>query len=330
MTEMFDIVQLLSHQPLPSGRRVAVIAEAPGPGSLTAGALEANGLEVPPLLTVADEEMPNPVLAPADQHQELVDRISGSRTADAIVVVDIHSVGADAGIDTTSTTGLPVLTVRMGDTPSASSTPVYGYPEPAARALAAAIRYAEWKQRPEGEVPEFPDVDRPEAMALVRRALGRVGDQGGTMSAEEVDELLELYRIPTSGPDGGTAGAVSMREDPVFGPLIVFRMSGRLAELAGDQAFRINPLRDRDADEMIGEVRSAALIGEGPGRQALADLILRVSFLVENIPEITEINLDPVTVDDNGVHVGKATASIKPLAGAFSPSRKDVPGRMLF
>jgi acyl-CoA synthetase (NDP forming) len=328
MTEMFDIVALLSRQPLPLGRRVAVIAEAPGPGSLTAGALEANGLEVPATLTLGGTEMDNPIVADADRHQKLVDEIAAAAAADAVVVVDIPSVGIDTAVTRSGET-IPVLSVRMGEPVQNGSTPVYGYPEPAARALASAVRYAEWRRRPEGEVPEFPDVERAEAAALVNRAIGRLGDTGGSLDASEVTQLLTLYRIPTEGPTGGVAGAVSMTEDPLFGPLIVFRMSGRLAELAGDQSFRINPLHDLDAIEMISEVRSAALIGEGTGRRSLAELILRVSLLVEHIPEITGLILDPVTIIDGQAYVASASITVKPLVGVFSPSRKDVPGRML-
>ncbi|MGF1665312.1 MAG: GNAT family N-acetyltransferase [Acidimicrobiia bacterium] len=328
MTEMFDIVALLSRQPLPLGRRVAVIAEAPGPASLTAGALEANGLEVPAKLTLAGAEVDNPILATADRHQKLVDEIAAAAAVDAVVVVDIPSVGFDAAVTRTGDT-IPVLSVRMGDPLQGGSTPEYGYPEPAARALASAVRYSEWRSRPEGEVPEFPDVERAEAAALVNRAFGRLGESGGSLDPSEVTQLLTFYRIPTEGPAGGVAGAVSMTEDPLFGPLIVFRMSGRLAELAGDQSFRINPLHDLDAIEMISEVRSAALIGEGTGRHALAELILRVSLLVEHIPEITELILDPVTLIDGQAYVASASITARPLAGAFSPSRKDVPGRML-
>lgn len=331
MTEMFETVQLLSRQPLPTGRRVAVIAEAPGPASLTAGAIEANGLLVPERLAVGEGDgLVNPVIASADRHQELADAIAAAGVADAVVVVDIPMFGVDASLITPSTGDIPVLSVRMGDAVSDSAIPVYGYPESAARALAAAVRYSEWRSRPEGEVPEFPDVARAEAAALMNLVLGRLGDEGGAMDAAEVTELLECYRIPVSDDqDSGTDVAVSMSEDPRFGPLIVFRMSGRQAELAGDESFRINPLHDGDGLDMIGEVRSAALLTEGPGRDALADIILRVSLLVESIPDIIELTLDPVHVTPNRATVGSASAVIKPVLGAFSPSRKDVPGRML-
>lgn len=327
MTEMFDIVQLLSRQPLPAGRRVAVLAEAPGPASLTAGVLEANGLDVPPTVAVDGEPVPNPIIAAAGEHQRLVEALAAARAADSIVVVDIPMVGVDAPV--LGAEGVPVLAVHMGEGVPQTGVPVYGYPEPAARALAAAVRYAEWRRRPEGEVPEYPEVQRAEAAALIRHAMGRIGEEGGDLSSHETRQLLELYGIPTEGPAGGTAGAVSMQEDPLFGPLIMFRMSGRLAELAGDQSFRINPLHDRDALEMLDEVRSAALISDDAGRRSLADLILRVSFLVENIPEITELHLDPVLVVEGRAHVGAAAGVVRPLRGAFSPSRKDVPGRML-
>lgn len=329
MTELFDVVQLLAMQPLPAGRRVAVVADTGGPASLTAGALEANGLVLPATVTLGHQRVSNPIItgdltATANEARE-------SGEVDAVVIVEVPQVGVER--ESTSLAGgsrIPVLAVRMGQDVAGAVLPVYRYPEPAARALAAAVRYAEWRNRPEGDFPEFPDVDRPRAAESIRRGLNRLGAEGGKLEPGEIREILDSYRIGQGEPPmDGVEVAVSMTEDAVFGPLIVFRMSGPMGELSGDRSFRINPLHGSDALEMIEEVRSASLVASGAARAMLADLILRVSFLVENAPEIVTLSLDPILAGPDGVVVQGAGAAVRPLPGAFSPSRKDVPGRML-
>jgi acyl-CoA synthetase (NDP forming)/RimJ/RimL family protein N-acetyltransferase len=331
MTELFDIVQLLERQPLPGGRRVVVVADTPGPASLTAGALEANGLELPATVTLGGRTLANPILTDAGGLADTLAAVATSGQADAIVIVDVPHVGPDQDLAALpEKSEVTIVAVRMGEGGHDVRLPVYRYPEPAARALAAAVRYAEWRSRPEGGFPEFADVDRAGASDVVRQALGRLGPAGGMLLPDEIGALLDRFGIDHSAPQAmGVEVAVSMTEDAVFGPLVVFRMSGATAELSGDRSFRINPLRDVDARDMIDEVKAAALLDDGETRATLADLILRVSFLVENAPEITAMTLDPIHVSAQGSVVGAATASVRPLPGAFSPSRKDVPGRML-
>lgn len=338
--EMFDIIRLLSGPSLPMGRRIAVVGDAPGPASLAARALEAAGLEMPAGVNLDIGELANPVVVPTGRLGEVADALRQSGELDAVVVVQVPQPGEPAamGVDV-STAGLPVVGVQMGisdEVAAASPLPVYPYPESAARALAAAVRYAEWRSRPEGEVREFADVDRPGAKSFLQKAVRRLGDEGGSLDQDELHELLHRYRMPFVSLQPVGRVAVTMREDPLFGPLVGFRMSGEVSRLAGDQSVRINPLTDLDAAEMIREVRSAGLLLGGDGHPpadvaALEEMILRFSCLVEDHPEIVEILLDPVAVgpEGSGVSVESARVLVRPLEGSLSPSRKDVPGRML-
>jgi acyl-CoA synthetase (NDP forming)/GNAT superfamily N-acetyltransferase len=338
--EMFDMIRLLSGPTLPMGRRIAVVGDAPGPASLAARALEAAGLDLPAGVNLASGEFSNPAVVPGERLGEVADALRQSGSFDAVVVVQVPEPGEPAvmGVDV-STAGLPVVAVQMGisdEVAAASPLPVYPYPESAARALAAAVRYAEWRSRPEGAVREFADVDRPGAKSFLQKAVRRLGDEGGALDQDELHELLHRYRVPFASLQSVGRVAVTMREDPLFGPLVGFRMSGEVSRLAGDQSVRINPLTDLDAAEMIREVRSAGVLLGGEGRSpadvaALEEMILRVSCLVEDHPEIVEIQLDPVAVGPvgSGVSVESARVLVRPLEGSLSPSRKDVPGRML-
>ena len=92
------------------------------------------------------------------------------------------------------------------------------------------------------------------------------------------------------------AGAV---QDPVFGPLVAFGPGGVLAELIGEAQFRLAPLTDLDAEELVHSGKAGRLVagfrGTPPADEgALVDLLLRLSLLAEELPEVVELDLNPV------------------------------------
>jgi len=104
---------------------------------------------------------------------------------------------------------------------------------------------------------------------------------------------------------GGTEVMIGMTEDPSFGPLIAFGLGGVTVELLGDVVFRITPLTDVDAREMIRGIRGFKLLDgyrSTPKRdqEALADILLRVSRMVEEIEPIAEMDFNPVKVYEEG------------------------------
>jgi len=98
---------------------------------------------------------------------------------------------------------------------------------------------------------------------------------------------------------GGVEVMVGMTHDPLFGPLIAFGLGGIHVEILGDVRFRVTPLTDRDAAEMVRGIKGYRLLmgyrGHPPADvAAIEDLLLRLSRLVEEIPEISELDLNPV------------------------------------
>jgi acetyl coenzyme A synthetase (ADP forming)-like protein len=98
---------------------------------------------------------------------------------------------------------------------------------------------------------------------------------------------------------GGVEVMIGVTDDPLFGPLIAFGLGGIHVEILGDVQFRITPLTDRDAAEMVRGIKGYRLLngyrGHPPGDlDALEDTLLRVSRLVEEIPEISELDLNPI------------------------------------
>ena len=103
----------------------------------------------------------------------------------------------------------------------------------------------------------------------------------------------------------GVEAIVGVTQDPSFGPLIMFGLGGVYAELLKDVAVRLHPLTDLDARALIGSVKMAKLLdgfrGSPPGDvEALEDLLLRLSAMVEDIPEIAELDFNPVMVMPKG------------------------------
>lgn len=98
---------------------------------------------------------------------------------------------------------------------------------------------------------------------------------------------------------------VGVTSDPVFGPLVGVGLGGVQAQIFADARFRTAPLTDRDVDAMVKGTRAARLLdgfrGKPPGDvAALRDLVLRVSMLADALPDVRELDLNPVIVLPNG------------------------------
>jgi len=252
--------------------------------------------------------------------------------------------------------------------------PSYAFPENAALALAAAVRYGRWRARPRGT----PLTLSPFVHSAVRAVMDRVlasaagplwlppGDLATVLQAVGIPLALAEQTTPTEArataerlgyplvakvvsPDvvhksdvggvilgletpaavvaavetlggrmqqigarldgillqrqvtSGIEALVGVTTDPLFGPLVVCGLGGTLVEVLHDVTFRLTPVSDLDAAEMLTQLRANVLLegyrGAPPGdREALVDLLLRVSALVDSVPELQELDLNPVKV----------------------------------
>jgi acetyl coenzyme A synthetase (ADP forming)-like protein len=104
---------------------------------------------------------------------------------------------------------------------------------------------------------------------------------------------------------GGREVIIGMNRDPQFGPLLMFGLGGIYVEALKDVTFRVAPIDQREANEMLGEIRSIRLLrgvrGEKPADMAaIADTVLRISQLVTEFPEIVELDINPLMVFEAG------------------------------
>ncbi|MDM7986312.1 MAG: GNAT family N-acetyltransferase [Smithella sp.] len=102
----------------------------------------------------------------------------------------------------------------------------------------------------------------------------------------------------------GIEAIIGVTRDPGFGPLIMFGLGGVFVEVLRDVSFRILPITEKDAAEMIAEIRGAAILegyrGPAVDREALGQLLLKISRLVIENPEIQELDLNPLFLYPDG------------------------------
>lgn len=104
----------------------------------------------------------------------------------------------------------------------------------------------------------------------------------------------------------GVEVLIGVVHEPVFGPLVVFGLGGVATDVLGDHVARLTPLTDLDVEQMLHGIRAAPLLYGHRGTPpvdvaALADLLLRVSRLADEIGEVAELDLNPVIASSNGV-----------------------------
>ena len=224
LSELLDVASLLSSQPLPKGRSVAVVTNAGGLGILCADACEAAGLELPEMsdetrvkladVLPAEASLANPIdllgSATGATYEAALPAVLADPRVDAVIVLFVPPVVAGAeevaaairtAVDAMDELDKPVLAVVMssGGAPAAlrtGSRPIarFDYPESAAAALGLAAARADWLRQPAGTVPDLTDVDTEAARAIVASALSEAEDIW--LTPRETRALLEAYRLP--------------------------------------------------------------------------------------------------------------------------------------
>ena len=417
LDELFDMALLLDSQPLPGGRGVAIVGNSGGPGILATDACDGAGLTVPllgqetqaALRQVVDPNaaVSNPVDLVASATPATYDAalriVLGDDAIDAVICICTPTFAAPpAGVAdvlsrVAATTPKPIVGCLLA-WPDASpllqaeeggrQVPTFASPEPAARALARAARYAEWKRRPPGVVPDLPAFDVDAARVVVNRQLA-ADPAGAWLAPDDVEAVLAAAGIPVvrsvpvasgaeaaavatrlgfpvvlkaSGPDlvhksdvGGVhldlgdAGAVAAAyedmagrlgpamtggivqqmaapgvetivgvvQDPLFGPLVMFGLGGIATELLGDRSFRVLPLTDADAAEQVRSLRSSPLLFGYRGAPAVAvdtveDVLQRVARLAGALPEISELDINPLIAAAGGATAVDARIRVQP------------------
>ncbi|BAS26134.1 bifunctional acetate--CoA ligase family protein/GNAT family N-acetyltransferase [Limnochorda pilosa] len=417
LEDLFDAAALLAAGPLPEGRRVAVVTNTAGGAVITVDALPGQELELArPPIDLGFEAL-------AEGYRAALPELLRDPDVDAVIVLFIpvgtqeEEAVAQAIVDAVQEVAgrsdlaagrerfqgirKPIVAnflMSPGGGPvryleaEGQRIPVYPFPERAVRALGAVARYAEFRRRPRGRVPDLPGADSGQARALAREVLAGAAsppEEGLWLEPEQTAALLGAMGIRLS-PDGElsvpashTAAAVFERDgngsgeagqpgagaseeprkaplarlalgvayDRLFGPVIGAQplgvawqpgASGEPGETpaapargAGATApperplihraplVRITPLTDLDAHEMA----RAALSGFTPAvaracAEGLADLLLRLSRLAEEVPEVVEVDLPEVDLTEAHCSARGASVRVAPATSLLSrPAR---------
>ncbi len=396
--ELFVYASAFASQPLPGGTRVAIVTNSGGPAILATDACIELGLQIPTLaddtqariraVVAPEASVANPVdmiaTATGPHYEAVLRAVAEDPGVDALIaiftsleMIDGPAVaqGIIRGVQGCSK---PVLVCFMGNLRSReavdlmrqSGLAVYTFPEDAARALAAMVRYGRWRERPAGSRPRFDDVDAAAIQQLIAnvRASGR-----RQLTLAEAQQVLEHAQIPVlpwreaaTAADAaiaasdlgfpivlkvssavivhksevggvrvgvtdaagvadagqamlaaarahdpqarlvvqrqavqGTEVIVGATRDPQFGPLLMFGLGGIFVEVMKDVAFRLHPLTDIDAHEMIRAVKGFPLLTGARGRaaadlDALEQVLLRLDHLMALCPDIAELDINPL------------------------------------
>ena len=301
--DLIEAAALLATQPVPAGRTVAIVSNVGSTGVLAADACTDLGLSVhrPSGLTRRRLRMLVPagtVTGPVDttapvsceDFRQCLELLAADDEVHAIVAIVLPTgatgdlvAAIQAAASHEAMSGVPLAAVMLNQPESVrllpqGQVPAYNSPEAAVAALARAAAYGAWRAEPHGHVPVFADIRTADARTLVREVLQQAP---GWLAPEQTAELLRCYGIPLADlAPPGTEVTVRLADDPVFGALVTFGDTSRLA-----------PLTDLDADKMV---RIQTRLHPDADLGGLRDLLLRVSRLSEELPEVIDLDLDPV------------------------------------
>ena len=130
-----------------------------------------------------------------------------------------------------------------------------------------------------------------------------------------------LHRAAVAPP--GVPVAIGGLEDPLFGPVVSFGVSGAATELLGDRAYRIPPMHGGEAADMVREIKAAPLLFGYRGSElvdveAIEHLLLRVAQLKNDLPQVSSLDLNLVLAGAHGATVLNAVGRVEPVADARS------------
>ena len=220
LEELFDVADVVTHQPLPKGRGVGIVGNAGGPGVLAADACEGHGLSVPELSAQTQQRLrsvlssgaavSNPVdciaSATAEQYRRALEIVLADDAIDALIVIFTPPLVtnaddvAEAVASVAATSSKPILanffapSARLSKSSAAGvRVPSFAYPESAARALGSIVPYATWRRQPDVAPPVLADVETGRGREVVESALASSND--AWLGTDAADALLGCYGI---------------------------------------------------------------------------------------------------------------------------------------
>lgn len=294
LEEMFDLASLLASQPLPHGRRVAIVTNAGGPGILCADACSAGGLQIPEfsektqsylrtfLPPAASVRNPVDMIASAgiDAYRKTVEAVLCSPDVDSLVAIYIPVVLADLKPITQAIAdgvlaarrsagkGKPVIACLMGEGVAApidlgqERIPRFIFPEAAGKVLAQVSAYADWRAQPLGAVPDLAGIRIDEA----RRVVGEHSSEW--LSPDQVRRLLQSFGLSlVEGRVAASADEAARHAAAVGYPVAVKLISSKVTHKTDVGGVRLNLASEdavrtafEDMKRRLGDAMEGALV----------------------------------------------------------------------
>jgi acyl-CoA synthetase (NDP forming) len=169
-----------------------------------------------------------------------------------------------------------------------------------------------------GVAPKLIHKTEAKAVVLNLEGAAEVTQQAVEMSARIAAQgtKVEKFFVQQMVPSGGVEMLVGVVHDALFGPVVACGAGGTAVEVLKDVKVRITPLTDRDAHEMVTSLRTFPLLDGFRGAPkcdvaGLEELLLRVAAMVEQHPEIAEMDCNPVIVRPEGAVIVDARIRIE-------------------
>ncbi len=306
LEELFDVAVVLSHQPLPKGNKVAIIANSAGMATIFADSSEANGLEVP------DDCLTNlGAFASPEKYEQAVYNSLLNENVNSLLIgyACVGSCGPDPiaeGIrkgvfkaEKELGFSKPILLCMMGatgtislvkeDSPSGDGRmfPAFRFPESASRAMGRVVRYAEFKKQPVGEIAWYEDVSADKARSVIQSIIDKYKDLDEiTVNTQDAEQILGYFGINKTDETINEKKKITINvwQDKLFGPLI------KLKSPPHRSVIHITPLTDRDIQESLDETNLKKVDG-------IAQLLGRISQLIEEIPWLWKLEIHSLPKD---------------------------------
>jgi acetyl-CoA synthetase (ADP-forming)/acetyltransferase len=345
--DLFDAVETLARQRPQRGERLAVLTNGGGLGLIAADALACGGGQLAPLsddtlkrLKLAEAPPANPVdlLAdvPVERYTGAVEALLRETQADALLFLHAPTAMVSSTLIAGAVAPLMlaarknVLSCWLGGRSVAAARKIFAdaglatYDTPE-KAVHGFLQIAQYRRNQEllMEVPAAsaatgaPERAAAQALVAAQLAAGRA-----ELSDNDARALLSAYGIALATPQqaalAGQTLAVARIQivaDPVFGPAVFFGQGGIAAEVAADRAAGLPPLNMVLARDMVGRTRVARLLAQGQtaaDAEALCRTLVQVADMVADLPQLAELDLNPLLALGGGVVALAARVRLAP------------------
>ncbi len=412
--ELIQAAAAFASQPIPAGNRVGIITNTGGPAVIATDVMVAAGLTLPPLAETTRQKLievlypeaavhnPIDVLATgtAEHYRACMDAMMADDNFDCVFInfvtpffVDNESIARQI-VEVSRQQQKPIVCNLMTDRRQWTEVvkilqdggvPCFALPGEAARAMAALVHYNDIRVREIGEVQTFDDTNKARGTEIVAAA---VKDAKSNLSAAEVYDILEAYKIPTAQwqmaanagqaekaaaeigypvvikadaativhksdlggvavnlPDaaavraavekmqqtfaghdglrffvqkylpGGLELIMGAKAEEGLGHAVMFGVGGVFVEIMKDVVFNLTPVTTGEARQMLKSIKGAPLLEgirgqKGVDQDKLVQIIGRLSQLLTDLPQIREMDLNPLVAFEDGVYVVDARISL--------------------